>query len=265
MIKMIATDMDGTFLDDYKEFDNDHFDFLNTKFEKENIKFVVASGNQYQQLLHYFNNDYSNQTYIAENGALIINDGKIIFEKILTKEQLSNILTLLSKIKILKGAIVVLSGRKGAYVANSISEKSMKETRKYYQNIIKVDDLKNVDDKIYKVSLNWIDQDTMNKENVLNAEVGDVHITSGGFGGLDIVPENINKGTALEYLQDLWNIDKGDTAAFGDNYNDFELLNTCDFGFAMKNANEYILNSSKYVTEFDNNDDGVLRTIDMLV
>ena len=44
MIKLIATDMDGTFLDSNKRFD---FEFIDIFYElkKRDIKFVVASGN----------------------------------------------------------------------------------------------------------------------------------------------------------------------------------------------------------------------------
>ena len=49
MIKLIATDMDGTFLDSNKRF---NFEFIDIFYElkKRDIKFVVASGNQYYRL-----------------------------------------------------------------------------------------------------------------------------------------------------------------------------------------------------------------------
>ena len=49
MIKLIATDMDGTFLDSSKRFSMEFFDIFE-ELRKRKIKFVIASGNQYFRL-----------------------------------------------------------------------------------------------------------------------------------------------------------------------------------------------------------------------
>ena len=51
MIKMIATDMDGTFLDSNKQFDYE-FISLFYRMQEKDIKFVIASGNQFLRLFH---------------------------------------------------------------------------------------------------------------------------------------------------------------------------------------------------------------------
>ncbi|HBG85405.1 MAG TPA: hydrolase, partial [Erysipelotrichaceae bacterium] len=53
MIKMIATDMDGTFLDSNKQFDYE-FISLFYRMQEKDIKFVIASGNQFLRLFHQF-------------------------------------------------------------------------------------------------------------------------------------------------------------------------------------------------------------------
>lgn len=54
MIKLIATDMDGTWLNDKKSYDVDLFLREFKIMQERNIKFVVASGNQHQNLLTRF-------------------------------------------------------------------------------------------------------------------------------------------------------------------------------------------------------------------
>lgn len=44
-IKLIATDMDGTFLNSQKDYNREHFADLYAELKKRDIKFVVASGN----------------------------------------------------------------------------------------------------------------------------------------------------------------------------------------------------------------------------
>ncbi len=50
MTKLIAVDMDGTFLNDNKTYDKEKFTKIYQELERKNIKFTVASGNQYYQL-----------------------------------------------------------------------------------------------------------------------------------------------------------------------------------------------------------------------
>lgn len=51
MTKLIAVDMDGTFLNDNKTYDKEKFTKIYQELERKNIKFTVASGNQYYQLV----------------------------------------------------------------------------------------------------------------------------------------------------------------------------------------------------------------------
>lgn len=50
MIKAIAVDMDGTFLDTNKQFDRNRFETIFKELIDKNIKFIAASGNQFAKL-----------------------------------------------------------------------------------------------------------------------------------------------------------------------------------------------------------------------
>ncbi|EFH4042086.1 HAD hydrolase family protein, partial [Escherichia coli] len=53
-VKVIVTDMDGTFLSDAKTYNNERFMVQYQELKKRGIEFVVASGNQYYQLISFF-------------------------------------------------------------------------------------------------------------------------------------------------------------------------------------------------------------------
>jgi len=55
-IKLIAVDMDGTFLNNQMEYDKERFFKQYVKMKELGIRFVVASGNQYYQLKSFFGN-----------------------------------------------------------------------------------------------------------------------------------------------------------------------------------------------------------------
>jgi FMN hydrolase / 5-amino-6-(5-phospho-D-ribitylamino)uracil phosphatase len=74
-IKMIAVDMDGTFLNRQMEYDRHRFWKLFEMMRKNDIKFVVASGNQYYQLISFFENRDIEMMFVAENGSYISDGG----------------------------------------------------------------------------------------------------------------------------------------------------------------------------------------------
>lgn len=51
-----------------------------TKMTAQNVRFVVASGNQYPHLPQYFEDIDGEITYLAEDGAHIVQDGQAISE-----------------------------------------------------------------------------------------------------------------------------------------------------------------------------------------
>ena len=69
MIKAIAVDIDGTFLDTNKQFDRNRFETIFKELIDKNIKFVAASGNQFAKLKSIFGD--REMFFISENGAVI--------------------------------------------------------------------------------------------------------------------------------------------------------------------------------------------------
>ena len=73
---------------------------------------------------------------------------------------------------------------------------------------------------------------------------------------LEIMTAGINKAESVKYLCDQWNINLKDVIAFGDNYNDCEMLETVGHGIVMGNSPEDIKKRFSEIT-LDNNNDGI--------
>ena len=87
MIKLIATDMDGTWLKADKTYDLEVFQKDFKLMQDNNVKFVIASGNQYENIFARFPEKASEQMYfIAENGALVAHGRDILKVVSLSKE-----------------------------------------------------------------------------------------------------------------------------------------------------------------------------------
>ncbi|MFZ8100369.1 HAD hydrolase family protein, partial [Staphylococcus arlettae] len=77
MIKAIAVDMDGTFLDTNKSYDVARFNNIFNQLQQRNVKFIAASGNQYAKLISIFGQ--REMFFVAENGAVIY-DGEELYD-----------------------------------------------------------------------------------------------------------------------------------------------------------------------------------------
>ena len=69
---------------------------------------------------------------------------------------------------------------------------------------------------------------------------------------IEIMAPGITKGSAVLELCRLWNIDVKGAAAFGDNFNDVEMLEEVGFPFLMENAPDELKQRFKTITDSNN-------------
>lgn len=77
---------------------------------------------------------------------------------------------------------------------------------------------------------------------------------------LEIMESGITKATAIQTLCSLWGLSPADAVAFGDNYNDVEMLETVGQGFLMSNAPEELKERIPCHTE-DCDRDGIYHAL----
>lgn len=265
MVKLIAADMDGTFLRDDKTYDQNRFKKQMEQMKQQGIRFVAASGNQRHHLNDIFKGDTTNVSYISDNGAVVQIGDKVIFEQPIAANIVPQIVQELERNPILQNALVVLSGKKDAYISKHVSKEIKREASKYYRHIEQVDNLLSVNDTIFKIALGF-EKDTLEIEKLFQEKFGKwIRATSSGYGGVDLIHKDISKAIGLNKLLEHWQLDSEQCAVFGDGENDIEMLEVSKYSYAMKNASDKVKQASKYHTTYDNNHDGVLHEIDLLL
>lgn len=260
MIKLIATDMDGTLLDDKGKLPKNFFEVLN-KLKEKDVKFVVASGRPYFTLYQGFKPVSDDIYYICDNGAYVVENKDNINIEVMDKNIVKDIVNECAKID---NAEVVLCGTKGAYHIN-IDKKYTDEIDKYYIEKKVVEDLLEVDDHIFKIAICDIPNSAQNSYKILNEKFGKDHmvVVSGQY-WVDIANKNVNKGIALEKIQKDFNISKEETMVFGDFYNDVEMLKKAKYSFVMENANDDMKKYGNYIAK-SNIENGVIEAIEEYV
>lgn len=265
-IKMIATDIDGTFIRNDHTFDTDHFERVLTKLRQQNIRFVVASGNQLRHLTDMFQPFGDDISYVAENGGLVVTNKQRIFSATLSENDVETALRLVQNEPQLTGASIVLSGVNGSYIDANTPAKLLAGAQYFYTGLQQVADVTQIKDAILKLDFVWDDDLASQRAQYLNTQLPDsMTATASGFGGLDIIPGHINKQVGLIELEKLWGVDPAEVVAFGDNDNDLAMMTHAGQSFAMANAAMNIWQAATHTTKWTNDQNGVLKTIDELL
>lgn len=255
MIKLIVTDMDGTLLNDEKKIDESFWE-VHKKITDLGIKFVVASGRQYFNIIKNFERLDKNIIVLAENGAIIMEDEKELYSKPLKRE---DAIELLKIGRTLPTANLIFCGKKKAYLEDG-NPKLIKEVEKYYTKFEIVEDLTKVDDEALKITICDLVGAEENSYKGYKDYYDKFKVSVSGEIWMDITDKNINKGIALESLQNKLGIGRSETMVFGDYLNDYELLKQADYSFAMDNAHPELKKIANY-NGGNNNEAGVVKSI----
>lgn len=262
MIKAVAVDMDGTFLNSQNDYDRPRFEQLFNTMKEKGIRFIVASGNQYYQLRSFFAADQG-ITYVSENGALIFDDQGLKRERHFSKELTEKIITFL--IEGDHDLEFVACGIKSSYMLTSASENFKKFARIYSYRLDEVDDFETLpDDPIVKFALD-VDVPKTNEiaDHLNETFAGEITAVTSGHGSIDIIVPGVTKGRAIKYLLDEWGIEPNQLAAFGDANNDLEMLALTEHSYAMKECSPNVLATAKNQAP-SHDEGGVLQVLEQL-
>lgn len=258
-IKMIVVDMDGTFLNPQNDYNRERFEVLYEEMKNRDIKFVVASGNQYFQLKSFFKGKDSEISYVSENGALIIKEDEELF---CGKMDMNLVYQLVDFLNQYENIHYIVSGRKTAYIKKTADEKFKGIAAIYNHKLKEVDTYSNFDDKIFKFALIVPKAETMELVEEIQNKFGDsIAAISSGHGSIDIIIPGLHKGNALSILQKEWDIHEDEIMVFGDGGNDLEMLQHGKYSYAMENAPLEVKQASRSLAPSYEND-GVLEVIE---
>lgn len=260
MIKAIAVDMDGTFLDSKKQYDQERFNRIFQQLKNENIKFIAASGNQYAKLKSIFGDKA--MFFVAENGAVIYEGNKLYDYQAFEKDVFRNIVNYLN---ITRGINeIIVCGLKSAYILKDNEQSFKKDAHFYYRQLKEIESLQNLpEDEYVKIALN-IDRathPTLDKD-LSKRFSQDLSLVSSGRDSIDIIIPGMTKGNALARLLKKWGLAEDELMAFGDANNDLDMLQLATYSYVMENCeDETLFEIANYVAP-SNDKQGVLSIIE---
>lgn len=261
-IKLVASDMDGTFLRDNKEFDEPRFKRILHRMTQQGARFVLASGNQYIQLKQSFPGYADTLSYVAENGGYVVDSGELIYTAHLDEKDLR---TIYNTVMPDPNLYTIFCGEHASYIEKRHATPEFIGLVKYYFPSLEiVDNLLEINDNILKACEVMQPDDTDSYYQMLRAQLPS-HIipTTSGHGSIDLILTGINKAFGIDLLVKRWNITPEECIAFGDAANDIEMLSYVGCGYAMANAMDGIADYAQKQAP-SNNEDGVLEVLEKL-
>lgn len=260
MIKLIASDLDGTIIDDKRKIAQENFKAI-ADLNKANIPFVVCTGKTYcisKDICKDLNANYG----IFGNGSQIVNlsTGEEIARNILNYDEINICISIAKKRKLhihaytedsiitqnleymdLRNSILFPSQIKIKIVKN-ISEYIKKERPTILKLVISsknnIEELKVELEKRTSLSIVCISKTGKYKDKIIDKE----------YEYLDISPLNVSKGKALKILEDYLKLPKENILSIGDNINDIDMFRESGIGAAVNNAYDEVKNVANYVT-----------------
>ena len=260
MIKLIASDLDGTIIDDKRRISQENFKAI-ADLNKANIPFVVCTGKTYcisKDICKDLNANYG----IFGNGSQIVNlsTGEEIARNILNYDEINICISIAKKRKLhihayteysiitqnleymdLRNSILFPSQIKIKIVKN-ISEYIKKERPTILKLVISsknnIEELKVELEKRTSLSIVCISKTGKYKDKIIDKE----------YEYLDISPLNVSKGKALKILEDYLKLPKENILSIGDNINDIDMFRESGIGAAVNNAYDEVKSVANYVT-----------------
>lgn len=262
LIKAIAVDMDGTFLNSQSQYNHEYFARLLPRLQAAGIQFIVASGNPYYQLKGQFANVYKQLAFVAENGVECIDHGKFIYCGQVADEAIKGILNIHHSIA---GSDFLLSGRHRAFIFDDSTPDFMKRIIKHYPHYTFIHDLSEVDDQIVKLQLDVpFDLRDQLQQQINHDFASQLTAVTSGYGNLDIIVAGMDKATGLKRLLKQYQLTPDQLMAFGDGQNDVTMLKLAGQSYAMAQSDPRAVAAANHRAP-SNDDDGVLQVIEQFL
>lgn len=235
---MIASDIDGTLLQNGQETLPPEIHALIRHLESRGIAFCVASGRQFSNLYNLFGESANHVFYICENGALVFGKGN--YDRPIKKLTLSREL-----IRELAAAIlerpeceILFSGLNTSYLMLK-SPDSLPKIRPYLgSKIVMVESVEDIRDEIVQISA-YCEPDAQSIYDAVSPLCSSqINVVVAGEHWIDF--SCATKGIGLKRLCDEIGIDPSEVMAFGDNFNDVSMLDLVGAPVIMENASPSI-------------------------
>ena len=245
MIKLIATDIDGTLVKDGTlQIDAEYMTVID-KLIRKGIHVVVCSGRQFVSEKKLFSPIRDELLYITDGGTVVRTPNEILQVSTMPEEVWKGMCRMVHEN--LPDCDSYISTQDMGYAENENSQMFRWLRDSYGYDICAVKDL-------IACSPADVIKFTVYHPSACEEKCAPVFtpawkdqalLACSGREWIDCNPLGVSKWTALSYLQNYLGILPEETCTFGDNLNDIEMLEKAGLSFAVSNSREEVCNAAR--------------------
>ncbi|WP_455138786.1 HAD family hydrolase [Thermophilibacter sp.] len=233
MIKLIASDMDGTLLDEGGNVPEETFSLVSELAER-GVHFVASSGRRYDTLRWFFGPVADKISYVASLGTQVYADGRLLDREVFSTLSVQRLFETCHLFDCLHLAVYEADA---TYLIDDLSS-YISELDKDLGSAVRVYDPPSPDVSIIKAAV-CCDRPELITEMayVLERELGDwFTFLPSGSRWIDVVPAHVSKATGLAQVMRYLGVEADEVMAFGDSMNDYSMLRFVGHPVVVDNA-----------------------------
>lgn len=261
MQKIVFSDIDGTLLNSKGKITPDTLAAIRS-LEEKGIPFVISSGRGPTGIYPILEEYGLRCAMIAYSGGAILDENrKVLFHRGIPKEKVRQILAFIEEQKLDMSWSLhcleqwIVKDRSDPRIAGQEALVQARATEGTVDSI--------TDSQINKVLCVCAPGKLPEIQQRLAEAFPDCTVVASSDTLLDIMDNTVTKGTAIKQLCFTWNIPMDNTIAFGDHYNDVDMLKTVGSGFLMANAPQPLKEQFSLHT-LSNDEDGIAFALKQL-
>ena len=273
MIKLIASDMDGTLLNNNHDIDKETVEAIR-KAEDAGIIFAISTGREYESVKPILDKHNIKAQCILSNGAEYRDEEGNILDKVnINEESAKRVIDILEK----NNLSARIFTNKGVFTT-STREEALKEVMYRTMSFnpdLSEDEAREISENLgFFIGLQYIedinkffeegieirkfvafnkDIDLIDKIKKVISQIEGLAISSSFIDNIEITDINAQKGIILEQVAVNMGIDREEVMILGDSFNDYSMFEIFEETVAMENAIPEVKAVAKYITDTNDN------------
>jgi Cof subfamily protein (haloacid dehalogenase superfamily) len=280
MIRIIASDMDGTLLNSKHEISKENLEAIK-KAQELGVHFAISTGRDINSVDPFLKHYGLSCECILSNGAEYRDEYGNILEKInIEKDIVAKALDMMQKVgmraqlftdrgiytpntreEALKGAAYMVQSFQGVESfeeAVQIAKKQEHFTKlKYIDNL---NEFLESSVEIRKIFAFYNDRNVVKEMKIKLEEIEELAVSSSFRDNIEITDRKAQKGLTLAKVAEKMGVSKDEVMVIGDSFNDYSMFTEFTESYAMGNAIGEIKDVARYVTDTNDNA-GVAKAI----
>ena len=263
MIRLIASDVDGTLVKDGSIFINPEYYDVISRLHEKGITVCISSGRQYTSVRRLFRPVSDRLLYIAEGGGVLRSNTEVYHIEPLPQEYIHEFL---EDCRNCTDIDLIIATPDLTYTETGYTPMYHLLKDSYGFDVENLDSFDQAPlETAVKISLfHETDIESACGKTLLYKWKDKFQIACSGKQWIDCLSPSTSKGNTLKVLQKRLGISPDETMVFGDNMNDISMLHQAKYSYAVGNARDEVKREAAFVADTYSNN-GVLAELKKLL